>query len=161
MSVESNPFGDHVVGDMEQGPFDLATAIRRVAAIDDEFKSRELDPLAKELEELKKTIKEHMLERKLKEAFDETSEWEAVFVPRHEDIWNIKTLKKVLTKTQRERCIEERVIVTRIKEGIASGDLSRAKLEQKGAVKRQQKGKPALYVRRRKEDDDAENDPFG
>ena len=130
----------------------LTELIRRVAEIEDELERRGADPLVKEMDTLKKTIKEHMLGEGLDEAYDEVSEYEAVIQQRSSETWHAPALKDILSPSQRKRylVIQESVDTTAVAEGIKNGDLSRAELEYKGAVTRTP-GAKALYVRRRKE----------
>lgn len=149
-----NPFEDDKIISISE-PVDI---VRRLAEIKDELASRGLDPLIKEEEELRKLLKDYMLSNQVDEVYDENSNYQAVFIQRYEDIWQVPILKKIISKTQRERYVEERVNLKGVQEGVKTGDLSRAVLEQKGAVKRQAKGKPALYVREKRQEDDADND---
>ncbi|KKL25188.1 hypothetical protein LCGC14_2407840 [marine sediment metagenome] len=156
-----NPFDDKMNQKMStpQLPeLDFVKIIRRLAEIEDEIKSRGLDPLLKKKEELRELLKKHMLQDKRDVVYDETSNWEAVFVQRFEDVWNVNVLKKMLKPAQRARYIVEQVLPKGVTEGIKTGDLSRATLEKGGAVKRQPKGKPALYVKERKPEEEVSPD---
>ena len=128
---------------------DIAGMIRRIAEVDDELSSRGVDPLVKEKEELRKTLKKYMLKHKIDTSFDETSGWEAVMIPRSYDVWDMDAFSSLLSPTQKKRYIRRMIDETAAKEGIANGDLSRAQLEAKGAV-RKEAGQKALYVRERK-----------
>ncbi|KKL68580.1 hypothetical protein LCGC14_2123590 [marine sediment metagenome] len=155
--MEDNPFGEpqtKVVQVDNDSELDFLKVVRRLAEIDDEIKSRGLDPLLKEKEELRELLKKHMLKDKRDEVYDETSNWEAVFVQRFEDSWNVSVLKKMLKPAQRARYIVEQVLPKGVAEGIKTGDLSRVILEKGGAVKRSPKGKPALYVREKKQEEE-------
>ena len=159
--MEDNPFEEpqtKVVQVDDDSELDFLKVIRRLAEIDDEIKSRGLDPLLKEKEELRELLKKHMLQDKRDVVYDETSNWEAVFVQRFEDTWNVGVLKKMLKPAQRARYIVEQVLPKGVTEGIKTGDLSRATLEKGGAVKRQPKGKPALYVKERKPEEEVSPD---
>jgi len=159
--VGDNPFDDKMNQKMStpQLPeLDFVKIIRRLAEIEDEIKSRGLDPLLKKKEELRELLKKHMLQDKRDVVYDETSNWEAVFVQRFEDVWNVNVLKKMLKPAQRARYIVEQVLPKGVTEGIKTGDLSRATLEKGGAVKRQPKGKPALYVKERKPEEEVSPD---
>ena len=156
-----NPFGEpqtKIVQADDELELDFLKVVRRLAEIDDEIKSRGLDPLLKEKEELRDLLKEHMLKSKRNEVYDETSNWEAVFAQRFEDVWNVGVLKKMLKPAQRARYIVEQVLPKGVAEGIKTGDLSRATLEKGGAVKRSPKGNPALYVRERKPEEEVSPD---
>ena len=90
-----------------------------------------------------------MLKHDIKTSFDETSGWEAVMTPRSHDVWDLDALSSLLSPTQKKRYIRRMIDETATKEGIDNGDLSRAQLEAKGAV-RKEVGQKALYVRERK-----------
>ncbi len=159
--MSNNPFEEpqtKVVQVDDELELDFLKVIQRLAEIDDEVKRRGLDPLLKEKEELRDLIKEHMLKSKRDEVYDETSNWEAIFVQRFEDVWNVGVLKKMLKPAQRARYIIEQVLPKGVAEGIKTGDLSRATLEKGGAVAKRPKGKPALYTRERKPEEDAGQD---
>ncbi|KKL92103.1 hypothetical protein LCGC14_1888000 [marine sediment metagenome] len=156
-----NPFGEpqtKVESIDDSAELDFLKVVRRLAEIDDEVKRRGLDPLLKEKEELRNLLKEHMLKDKKEEVYDETSNWEAVFVQRFEDVWNVGVLKKMLKPAQRARYIIEQVIPKGVAEGIETGDLSRVTLEKGGALKQSKKGNPALYVRERKPEEEVSPD---
>ena len=128
---------------------DIAGMIRRIAEVDDELSSRGVDPLVKEKEELRKALKKYMLKHEIDTSFDETSGWEAVMTPRSHDVWDMDAFSSLLSSAQKKRYIRRMIDETAAKEGIANGDLSRAQLEAKGAV-RKEAGQKALYVRERK-----------
>ena len=128
---------------------DIAGMIRRIAEVDDELSSRGIDPLVKEKEELRKALKKYMLKHEIDTSFDETSGWEAVMTPRSHDVWDLDALSSSLSPAQRKRYIRKMLDETAVKGGIENGDLSRAQLEVKGAV-RKEVGQKALYVRERK-----------
>jgi len=157
-----NPFDDEYDEDQEEfeveSELDFQKVVRRLAEIEDELKSRELDPLLKEKEELRNLLKEHMIKDKRTTVYDETSNWEGVLTPRFEDLWNVEALKKMLKPVQRTYYIAEQVLPKEVAEGIKIGDLSRATLEKNGAVKRKPKGKPALYLRTRKQEEEVSPD---
>ena len=95
-----------------------------------------------EREQLKKSIKAWLIETKLKGFkkesdlgyYDEESNWEAILSERTKDEWNVPSLKDSLEMKQIARYISQQVDKEAISKGIANGDLSRAKLEQTGAV---------------------------
>ena len=156
-----NPFDDGKIQDKvvwAEPELDFWKVIRRLAEIEDELNSRGLDPLLKEKEELRNLLKEYMAKEKRNEVYDETSNWEAVFIKRFEDKWDIGVLRKMLKPAQRARYIVEQVLPKGIAEGVKTGDLSRITLEKGGAVKRTQRGKPALYVRERKPEEEVSPD---
>ena len=128
---------------------DIAGMIRRIAEVDDELSSRGVDPLVKEKEELRKALKKYMLKHEINTSFDETSGWEAVLTPRSYDVWDMDAFSSLLSPTQKKRYIKRMIDEAAAKEGIANGDLSRAQLEAKGAV-RKEAGQKALYVHERK-----------
>ncbi len=144
----SNPFDDDISLATAR-PDDLSGIVRRIAAIEDELDRRGADPLIKEKEELRKTLKQQMLASGDDKVFDEVSEWEAVITERSFDDWNVNRLEQVLTQSQLARYVKRMVDESAIKEGIKNGDLSRPTLEKAGAVKKQP-GTKALYVRKRK-----------
>ena len=159
--MEDNPFEEpqtKVVQVDDDSELDFLKVIRRLAEIDDEIKIRGLDPLLKEKEELRELLKKHMLKDKRDEVYDETSNHEAVLIQRFEDIWDVGILKKMLKPVQRTYYIAEQVLPREVAEGIEIGDLSRATLEKNGAVKRKPKGKPALYLRTRKQEEEVSPD---
>lgn len=134
--------------------FDYVETIRRIAEIEDELSRRSIDPLEKELESLKKTLKSNMLADKRSMAYDEVSNYEAIIVQRSSDVWDAEALKSILNSRQRDRYIVESVSIDAVEDGIKTGDLSRPTLEKVGAVVKKA-GAQALYIRARK---DEEND---
>ena len=159
--MNDNPFGEpqtKVESIDDSAKLDFLKVVRRLAEIDDEVKSRGVDSLLKEKEELRNLLKEHMLKDKRSAVYDETSNWEAVFVQRFEDVWNVSVLKKMLKPAQRARYIVEQVIPKGVAEGIETGDLSRVTLEKGGALRQSKKGSPALYVRERKPEEEVSPD---
>ncbi len=126
-----------------------ALAIRRLAEIKDELDNRGIDPLVAEEKKLREGLKKYMLDAKLDSEYDETSGWEAVMTPRSHDVWDMAAFSSLLSPTQKKRYIRRMIDEAAAKEGIANGDLSRAQLEAKGAV-RKEAGQKALYVRERK-----------
>lgn len=141
----------------QEKPRDLSEMTRRVAEIEDELASRGADPLIEEMAELKKGIKERMLAEGRECVFDEVSEYESVLVDRARDVWDAKTLEVMLKPAQRRRYIVMSVDTDAIKTGVKSGDLSRAKMEKNGAVRKEPMG-PALYVRKRKPKEEDEDE---
>lgn len=136
---------------------DIAGMIRRIAEVDDELSSRGIDPLVKEKEELRKALKNYMLKHDIETSFDETSGFEAVLTTRSYDMWDIDALSSLLSPAQRKRYVRMMVDETAVRGGIENGDLSRAKLEAKGAV-RKEAGQRALYVRERRKQKEERND---
>jgi hypothetical protein len=157
--AEAGPgFGkmDKVVAKPDKGPhLDVGNVIRRLAEIEDELSRRGLDPLEKEKAKLRKALKDYMDRLASEVEYDETSGWEAVLVQRFSDTWDVDAFKAVLTPQQRGRYIAETVSTGAVGDGIKNGDLSRGELEAGGAVTKKP-GAKALYVRERKETDDAE-----
>lgn len=129
----------------------IGEMILRIAEIDDELERRGVDPLIDEMASLKKSIKEAMIERGIEEAYEETSGYEAVLQQRTSELWSIAELKDLLNPSQLKRYIvvQESIDSSAVAEGLKNGDLSRAELEYKGAV-RKVPGQKALYIRRRK-----------
>ena len=129
--------------------------IRRCAEIEDELKSIGAAKLMNERDAIKHNIREIFItEHAQGESFyDEVSNWEAVSQMRTKDEWDIEKLRGELTSNQKTRYITLHEDKDAIKEGIANGDLSRAKLESVGAVNKVPYSY-ALYVRERKTSDD-------
>lgn len=136
-------------------------AIRRCAAIDNELESLGAYKLLDERMELKDLLKEY-LKTAIKistpatikgeaDAYDEISGWEAVVRERTKDEWDLEKLRGELSNKQKTRYITLHADKDAIKEGIKIGDLSRAKLESVGAVKKVPHSF-ALHVRERKTD---------
>ena len=130
----------------------VVAMILRVAEIEDELERRGADSLIDEMAGLKKQIKETMIEEGVEEVYEETSGYEAVLQQRTSEAWDLFNLKRMLSpaKQQRYIVVEESIDHSAVAEGLKNGDLSRAELEYKGAV-RKVPGSKALYVRRRKD----------
>ncbi len=140
--------------------FDIEIAIRRCAAIEDELESLGANKLLKEQKELKTSIKEWLIGNKEKSKlepetdiafYDEVSNWQATVSERSKDEWDLENLRSTLSNKQKTRYITLHADKGAIKEGIDNGDLSRAKLESVGAVKKV----PftyALHIKARKQD---------
>lgn len=148
--MKENPFDDKDIPLATARPDDLSGIVRRIAAIEDELDRRGADPLIKEKDTLRKTLKEQMLSANRDKIFDEVSEWEAVITNRSKDVWDIDRLEQFLTQSQLRRYVKKMVDESAVKEGIKVGDLSRPTLERQGVVKKQP-GVKALYVRKRQE----------
>lgn len=138
-------------------PQDLPEMTRRVAEIEDELARRGADPLIEEMAELKKDIKTRMLAENRECVFDEVSEYESVLVDRARDVWDAGAFEVMLKSTQKKRYITKSVDTDAVKTGVKSGDLSRAKMEKNGAVRKEPMG-PALYVRKRKSEEEDEDE---
>ncbi len=123
--------------------------VRRLAAIEDEISSLGIKKLSKEKDDLRSKLKNFMLKNEVDAVYDETSNFEAVITPRSHDVWDLDALSSLLSPTQKKRYIRRMIDETAVKGGIDNGDLSRAQLEVKGAV-RKEPGQTALYVRARK-----------
>ena len=156
----ADPFDDGTVTrvpgcDMESSADAIAGMVQRVAEIEDELARRGADPLLRELDGLKKGIKERMLAGGLDEVFDEVSEYEAVIQQRSSDEWDAAALERALNAGQRRRylVVETRVDTAAVAEGVKNGDLSRGELEVWGAVRKALSSK-ALYVRKRRVQED-------
>ncbi|KKM62463.1 hypothetical protein LCGC14_1521380 [marine sediment metagenome] len=135
---------------------DFTGMVRRIAEIDDELSRRGIDPLVKEKDMLRKALKDAMLSNNKDMVFDELSNHEAVLQQRSSDSWDVDKFMIMLSPSQRNRYIVTTPSLSEsaIKDGIKNGDLSRAELEAKGAVVKKP-GAKALYVRARKQEDDA------
>ena len=116
-------------------PAKLSELIRRVAEIEDELASRGLKELVTELETVRDELKTAMMEQQLDKSFDETSGYGASLSVRRRDTFHKGPLTEFfrLSPKRQERYLRG-VDVEAMKEGLANGDLSRAKLEQVGAV---------------------------
>lgn len=125
----------------------ITDKIRRIAEIEDELNSRGIKELRDEQETLKKQVKAELLNKEQTRVFDEVSGYEAVIQSRKEDSWDVDKFKSVLTNSQTARYIVEWPDFKAIEEGLANGDLSRAKLESSGAVEKVAKT-VALYIRK-------------
>ena len=123
--------------------------VRRLAEIEDELSSLGAEKLNKEKNDLRSSLKDFMAKNEVDSVYDETSNFEAVMTPRSHDVWNMNAFSSLLSPTQKKRYIRRMIDEAAAKEGIANGDLSRAQLEAKGAV-RKEAGQKALYVRERK-----------
>ena len=144
---------DHAHSKEPPKQIDVVYIIQRLAEIEDELKSRGADDLIDEKDKLRKALKKAMLDAGSVNEYDETSNYEGVLVPQKSDVWNVKKFEKMLSPAQRERYIERLPNRNAVKDGIKSGDLSRGKLEYKGAVTIVP-GAPKLYVRERKDETD-------
>ncbi len=157
-----NPFDDeklqNKVSNSPVPEIDLLKIVQRLAEIEDELARRELNPLLKEKEVLRKVLKDVMVDTKRDVVYDETSNQEAVLIQRFEDKWDIRIFKADLTIGQRARYLITQVLPKAIAEGIKIGELSRATLEKKGAVRKNPRGLPALYVRERKPEEEVSPD---
>ncbi len=123
--------------------------VRRLAEIEDELSSLGAEKLNKEKNDLRSSLKDFMAKNEVDSVYDETSNFEAVMTPRSHDVWDMDAFSSLLSSTQKKRYIRKMIDEAAAKEGIANGDLSRAQLEAKGAV-RKEVGQKALYVRARK-----------
>ncbi len=123
--------------------------VRRLAEIEDELSSLGAEKLNKEKNDLRSSLKDFMTKNEVDSVYDETSNFEAVITLRSHDVWDMDAFFSLLSPTQKKRYIRRMIDEAAAKEGIANGDLSRAQLEAKGAV-RKEAGQKALYVRERK-----------
>ena len=130
--------------------FKIDIAIRRCAAIEDELESIGAKKLLIERDGIKHNIKEFLISEHFQgESFyDEVSNWEAVSQLRTKDEWDLGTFADAISVNQKKRYIHYQVNKDAVEEGIANGDLSRAKLESMGAVTKTPYSY-ALYVRER------------
>ena len=156
MSITKDPFDDKMnfkPSTPTPKEVDVAGLIMRLAEIDDELRSRGIDPLVKEKDRLRKMLKDYMLAHEVDKTYDETSNHEGVLMQRFSDTWDVDVFEKMLSPAQRARYITEVVAEGAVKDGVKNGDLSRGKLEAEGAVTKTP-GTVALYVRERKEEED-------
>ncbi len=149
---------DHAHSKSIPPPINCELVIRRLAEIEDEIASRGIEDLLKEKEALRKALKDAMTRSKSEEEYDETSNHEAVLMQRFSDSWDLPVFEKMLTPAQRKRYLIKSVSEGAVKDGIKNGDLSRGRLESKGAVAKVQ-GSLALYVRERKADGESDEGP--
>ena len=157
MKNVEDPFADKqnkVVAKEKPSEIDVGNIINRLAEIEDELSRRGIDPLIKEKDILRKTLKDYMTTCDSEMEYDEVSNHESVLVQRFKDSWSVPTFEDMLSPSQCIRYIEKSVAEGAVKDGIKNGDLSRAELEAKGAVVKKP-GAKALYVRARKQEDDA------
>lgn len=155
MSGVQDPFEDKMNKKASTPPpkeIDVAGLIMRLAEIDDELRSRGIDPLVKEKDRLRKILKDYMLAHEVDKTYDETSNHEGVLVQRFSDAWDVEAFAKMLSPSQLARYLTTVVAEAAVKDGVKNGDLSRGKLEAEGAVTKTP-GSIALYVRERKEEE--------
>ena len=128
----------------------LAQYVQRYAAVKDELVRCGAETLLAELDSIHAKVKEIMADGGPDLAYDETSNYEAVLgAPRRVEIWDLASFRKALKPSQRSRYIVEAIAAGAVSDGLKNGDLSRATLEQKGAV-RVEAGSRALTIRERK-----------
>ena len=148
--------GNEVLSDPDTGKLNVDTMemlieyINRYAAIKDELNSLGAEKLIAEADDIHAKVKEIMYDGGPSLAHDETSNFEAVLsAPRSSDVWDLVKFRKALKPAQRSRYIVDAIASGAVKDGLANGDLSRAHLEKKGAV-RKEYGSRALSIRERK-----------
>ena len=150
------------MGDFYLKSDEVPEAIRRLAAIEDELESLGANKIIIEKGKLRAQLKTYLTglvecstSLTIKggaEVYDEVSNWEAIVLQRKKDEWDLEKLRGELTNKQKTRYITLHADKDAIKEGISNGDLSRAKLESVGAVKKVPFSY-ALHLQERKQDD--------
>jgi len=125
--------------------------IRRLAEIQDELNSRELNDLIAEKEKIRTELKARMLIDNKTYQYDEVSNYEALITTPCSDNWNIEKLRPLLTNsTAQTLAITEAVNSDGIDELIKMGIITRHTLERYGAVTKRERSK-TLIVREKKE----------
>ncbi len=128
----------------------LIEYVNRYAAVKDELVRLGAEKLLSELEDIHTKVKESMYDGGPSMVYDETSNWEASFsAPRSSDVWDLEKFRKALKPAQRKRYIVDAISPGAVKDGFANGDLTRARLEKQGAV-RKEFGSRSLSIRERK-----------
>lgn len=124
--------------------------IQELAQIAKELAKRGVDPLVTREQEIRATLKAHMLDCHLDRVPDPKTMLAARLQFGFSDIYDLEALEPLLTKAQQKKCLVVGVDGSAVKKLVETGVLEYDELVEKGALTRKPRS-PGLYIDRMKE----------
>ena len=152
-SQTSTPFPTAPSPEPTEQEYGLSSAVRRLAEIDDELRTRGILELTTERDKIRTELKEHMIATEQLECFDETSGYEARLQASTNTEYDVERLKGALMPAHFKLVVKETVDGKALADLIRMGVTTQTHLERCGVIGKTLRS-VSLIVRPRKEQEE-------